>query len=61
MKPNRPPRPIVVFAPDPPDLTRPRLLLQFAAGFTLGVVLILLAVPLMPSVLPRCATAAQVR
>lgn len=38
-------RPIVIFAPESTDLSRPRLLAQFAAGFACGVVFVLLLLP----------------
>lgn len=52
---TKPDRPIVVFAPDPPDLSRLRLAVQFAAGVTIGL---LAAALLAPAVLtaaqPQC-------
>jgi hypothetical protein len=40
-------RPIVIFAPDPPpDLSRARLAMQFAAGFACGAILAMLLMPL---------------
>lgn len=51
----KPSRPIVVFAPDPPDLSRPRLAVQFAAGVTVGLLMAALLAPVvMPAAQPQC-------
>jgi hypothetical protein len=52
MKPNRP---IVIFSPDPPpDLNRPRLAVQFAAGATVGLLAAALLMPVMLPAQPLC-------
>lgn len=49
-------RPIVLFSYDPPaDLTRPRLAVQFAAGFTIGLLAAALLAPVvLPAAQPQC-------
>lgn len=46
-------RPIVIFAPEPTDLSRPRLVAQFAAGFVCGIVATLLLLPVLGNHQPQ--------